>query len=414
MSSQFCSLPSRVGKFESELPEARRGFPGSEPLDHWSHIFKDFKAQGYKTLFSEDCPRFAAFNYRLHGFKEPPTDHYSRYFWAAAGITSPHCIQSKPQHQIHFDYMKSFLEAYRGQPKFGLYFMTDISHNKLYKIYLCADDFVSLLKDLSEGSALNDTLLIVMSDHGVRIGDARATLQGKLEERLPLMSLTFPKWFSQKYPDLLHNLKENSTIVTSPFDLYATFRHILNFPRTPVNLKRGESLFNKINRSRDCESTGVAEHYCPCLQWKGIDTRTEHARHAAQAVVDHVNNLTASDTLGLKLCLRLQLQEILTAHQKIPNMKLTQYLGPSDRHGRKPMFSRRSATLDKCLYQVQLRTIPGKGLFEASVSFDGAKYGVTGEISRINLYGEQPRCILDKSPHLRKYCLCKDYKGTME
>ena len=288
--------------------------------------------------------------------------------------------------------------------------MTDISHNNLANIYLCADDFAALLKDLWEGNALNDTLLIVMSDHGVRIGDARATLQGKLEERLPLMSLTFPKWFAQQHPGLIHNLKENSNIVTSPFDLYATFKHILSYPQTPAKLTRGGSLLGNISRSRDCESTGVAEHYCPCVQWKEIDKRADHAQRAAQAVVDHVNNLTASDPLGLDLCLRLHLHEILAAHQKIPNMKLAQYLGSSDIHGRKPMFSREKAKLDKCLYQVQLQTMPGKGLFEASVSFDGDQYRVTGEISRINLYGEQPRCILDKSPHLRKYCLCKDYK----
>lgn len=325
-------------------------------------------------------------------------------------MTSPHCVHSKPQHQIHFDYIKSFVEAYRQQPKFGLFFMTGISHNNLNTIYRCVGDFVSLLKDLNEGNALNDTLLIVMSDHGARIGEARATFQGKLEERLPLMALKLPKWFSQQHPDLIHNLKENSDIVTSPFDLYATFRHILSYPQTPSDLIRGESLFSKLNRSRECQSTGIAEHYCPCIQWKEIDTRADHARRAAEAVVDHVNNLTASDSLGLNLCSRLQLQEILSAHQKVPNVKVAQYLGSSDVHGRKPMFLRNSATLDECLYQVQLRTMPGKGLFEASVSFDGDDYRVSGEISRINLYGEQPRCILDKSPHLRKYCLCKDYK----
>lgn len=114
--------------------------------------------------------------------------------------------------------------------------------------------------------------------------------------------------------------------------------------------------------------------------------------------------------IGSSLCSRLQLHEVLSAYQKIASVKVAQYLGSADVHGRRPVFSRDSTTFDKCLYHVQLRTVPGKGLFEASVSFDGDKYQVIGEISRINLYGEQPRCILDKSPHLRKYCLCKDYE----
>lgn len=354
---------------------------------------------------------YGAFNYRLHGFKEPPTDHFTRYFWEAARLTSRHCVHSKPQHQIHFDYIKSYFEAYRQQPKFGLFFQTDISHNNLESIYHCASDFHALLRGLSEGNLLNDTLLIVMSDHGFRYGNTRATMQGKLEERLPLMSLTFPKWFLEQHPDLIHNLKENSNIVTSPFDLYATFKHILSYPQSPVNFTRGESLLSNINRSRDCEEAGVAEHYCPCVQWKEIDTRADHVRRAAQAVVDHVNNLTASDLLGLSLCSRLQLHEILSAYQKLPNMKFAQFLGSFDIHGRKPMFSRDTATVYECLYQVQLQTVPGHGLYEASVNFQNGKFRVIGDISRINLYGEQPRCIVDKSPGLRKFCLCKDYRG---
>lgn len=399
-----------TGKFECELPEARRGLSGSGPLDRWPHIFKDFKSQGYATLFSEDCPGYAAFNYRLHGFNETPTDHFSRCFWQAARKTSPNCVHSKPHHQIHFDYIRSFAKAYPQQPKFGLFFMTEISHNNLNTVYQCADDFASLLKDLHQGNALNRTLLIVMSDHGARVGEARETFQGKLEERLPLMAFTLPRWFSQQYPGLVQNLKGNSKLVTSPFDLYATFRHLISFPQTPNNLRRGESLFSKLDQSRDCQSTGIAEHYCPCLQWKEVDTREDHVRGAAEAILHRINNLTASEPLGLSLCLRLQLHEVTSAYQKIANVKVAQYLGSADADGRKPMFSREGRTFEKCLYQVQIRTSPGRGLYEASVSYDGDNFQVTGEISRINLYGEQPRCILDKSPHLRKYCLCKDYK----
>ena len=362
-------------------------------------------------MFSEDCPQYASFNYRLLGFTEPPTDHFSRYFWQAARLTSAHCVRSQLQHQIHFNYVKSFLEAYRQQPKFGLFFFTDISHSNLKSIYSSASDFLALLRDLSNGNLLNDTLLIVMSDHGFRYGQTRATFQGRFEERLPVMSLTFPKWFQEQHSDLMKIIKENSKIVTSPFDLYATFKHMLTYPQTPVDLLRGESLLSYINRSRHCEKAGVAVHYCPCVQWKEIDTRLSHVRRAAQVVVDHVNNLTASDPLGLELCSRLELHKISTAYQKLPNLKLAQFIGSADVHGRKPMFSTGADTVHECLYQVQLQTLPGNGLYEASVNFQDGKYRIINDISRLNLYGEQPRCILDKRPDLRKYCLCKDYQG---
>ena len=56
------------------------------------------------------------------------------------------------------------------------------------------------------------------------------------------MSLTFPKWFQQQHRDLMKVIKENSNIVTSPFDLYATFKHMLTYPQAPVDLLRGESV----------------------------------------------------------------------------------------------------------------------------------------------------------------------------
>lgn len=124
-----------------------------------------------------------------------------------------------------------------------------------------------------------------------------------------------------------------------------------------------------------------------------------------------MNNLTASDPLSLSLCSRLEIEKVLSAYQKLPNIKIAQFLGSYDVHGRKPMFSRGDVTVSECLYQVQIQTVPGNGLYEASVNALDGEYRVTGDISRINLYGEQPRCILEKRPDLRKFCLCKDYDG---
>lgn len=73
-----------TGIAEKMQPEARRSEPNAEPVDKWRWILKDFKEKGYATLFSEDDAKFGSFSYRLHGFKEPPSDHYSRPFWLEA------------------------------------------------------------------------------------------------------------------------------------------------------------------------------------------------------------------------------------------------------------------------------------------------------------------------------------------
>ena len=54
------------------------------------------------------------------------------------------------------------------------------------------------------------------------------------------------------------------------------------------------------------------------------------------------------------------------------------------------------------------RTRPGGGVFEASVKYWGGSFTVSGDISRLNRYGDQPKCILERRSDLRKFCLCRN------
>ena len=395
------------GKLETELPEARRGFEGARNVDNWPWAFKDFKAKGYATLYSEDDPGVGTFQYRLHGFGEPPADHYSRCFWQAATVTNGHCIGSKPQHAFHLDYVEKFFEAYRGKPKFGFLFLSLISHGDLSSAYLAGQDIHELLKRLQSENFLNDTMLVVMGDHGFRFGEARTTLQGKLEERLPLLSVTLPPWFRKQFPQLVQNLEHNANLLVTPFDLHATLKHILSYPDLPHRSSRATSLFDLIPESRDCATAGVAEHYCPCVRWQPVDKDHWSIKQSAQTAVAHINNMTLSDVDGVKLCARLELAEVVNSYQKIPKAKMQQHLGAADMHGRIAKFADEPLPITDCMYQLEIRTRPGDALFEVSVTGINGQFHVAGEPSRVNKYGDQPKCIQDKKPHLRKYCFCK-------
>jgi hypothetical protein len=362
-------------------------------------------------MFSEDCPLYAAFNYRLHGFNNTPTDHFSRYFWESAQMTQRFCIHNKPQHLIHLDYIETFFEAYPNTPKLEVAFFTEVTHNDLNTVHLCVDDFTKFVKNLKQENRLNDTILIIFGDHGFRYGESRATFQGHLEERLPLLSFTFPSWFDNGHPEILANVRHNADTVTSPFDIHATLRHILTYPELPktTNHNRGTSMFQKISKSRDCETAGVAEHYCPCLNLKTADLSHKHVTLGSDALVKHINKMLLSDKRSATLCHQLKVKKILSSLQQMPNTKFQQFLGSADVHGRVPKFSKVKKVFKECNYQIQIQTSPGDGLFEAPVRFRDGLFTVTGDISRIDMYAEQPRCILDKRPDMRKYCLCKDY-----
>lgn len=60
-------------------------------------------------------------------------------------------------------------------------------------------------------------------------------------------------------------------------------------------------------------------------------------------------------------------------------------------------------------FMVTVRVRPSGALLEATVGYDVATGNMTliGDISRINLYGDQSHCI--DSAFLKKYCFCRDF-----
>ena len=121
------------------------------------------------------------------------------------------------------------------------------------------------MEELRREGILNDTVLIVMADHGARFGKIRATLQGKMEERLPMMSLTFPPRFHKAYPDNVHHLIQNINRLSTPFDLHETLLDIVKPERLkekPNLGSRGLSFLREIPLNRTCESADIPIHWC--------------------------------------------------------------------------------------------------------------------------------------------------------
>lgn len=62
-------------------------------------------------------------------------------------------------------------------------------------------------------------------------------------------------------------------------------------------------------------------------------------------------------------------------------------------------------------YQIKAMLKPGNSLFEASIVHDLEKNVFNlrlSDVSRINMYGRQARCVENDLPQLRKYCFCRD------
>jgi hypothetical protein len=161
-----------------------------------------------------------------------------------------------------------------------------------------------------------------MADHGARYGKVRKTVQGKIEERMPMMSIRYPVEFLKKYPNVLTNLKLNKERLTAPFDIHETITDVLDkhrFSEAISKKQRGISLSHEVPFDRTCSDAGIDIHWCSCLVRIKQDIKNEHVQKAAREIVSYINKMT----LPLrKFCRNLELQDIKSAYVMIPNEKV--------------------------------------------------------------------------------------------
>jgi len=144
----------------------------------------------------------------------------------------------------------------------------------------------------------DNTALFLYSDHGPRFTDKRSRNNRYIEERLPFFAIYLPQWFKQKYPAKLNNLKVNSNLLTTPFDIYATIRELTCLKPLEKNHDfpmRSISLLEKINLKRSCDSIPVSDHYCACVQnWISVKISDPKIKEAVLFAIQIINQITSS------------------------------------------------------------------------------------------------------------------------
>ena len=405
-------LPILTGKTELELPEARRGKPGASTVDGHPWIWKDFENIGYVSQYGEDGASFGTFHYRMLGFKNSPVDHYMRPFYNLAeklySKNKPYCLGSLPRHQNMMNWIRDFYQMYKDEPKFSFLFHSEFTHGYTNELQKADNDLKTFLESLYSGGYLNNTIIILMADHGARFHDLRQTVQGKVEERMPYFGFRFPSWFAKRYPDAFFTFKNNIHKLTTPFDIHETFMDIVKYSgggKGDVK-HRGISLFKEIPRERTCSDAGIEAHWCACLNWKDVNTTGKLTKRAVKELISEINNLILSQK---NLCAEVVLDKVISVVKYEPNRDLLKFKGSADLRGFKPDMSDKMNTTE-ILYQVTIKTKPAAAIFEATIKYftkqDKFKANER-EISRINKYGTQPHCVMEHLPHLRPYCYCR-------
>lgn len=382
-------------------PMATPGYDGC------SFIWKRYKQAGYKTVFAEDVGLLGLFNFCRSGFRRAPTDYYLRPIVLEMekriaykkDLNVNLCMGGRRTADVLMEYMRKMVPHMKRQLFFSFFWSVSLTHDYFNSPTLLDAQLAFNLRLLQESGILNHTLVLLMSDHGMRWGSFRKTYQGMMEERQPLLIALYPPWLKQRYPLAVANLELNAKRLTTHFDLHATLVQLLNMhnleadqlQRSTEDLKdidstlpRGISLFLPVPVERNCEQAGIAAHWCTCHQREELPTNDGRVQRAARYLVRLINDRLVAHPQ----CRTLYLNSILQAFIAAPHQKMLKEL-------------RTDYAMDITL---RLQTKPGLGVFESTVRMSGYASALTGTISRINLYGSQSYCINDSA--LKMFCYC--------
>ena len=111
-----------------------------------------------------------------------------------------------------------------------------------------------------------DTLIVLMSDHGMHFGIPKMTDIGDLEHKLPFMIWLYPK--NKLSENVNETLIHNEQSLFTLWDFRKTLLSIFNqtysrsfrFMRSRRNL-----LLNKISYKRSCKRARIPQDRCPCM-----------------------------------------------------------------------------------------------------------------------------------------------------
>ncbi|CAD6998483.1 uncharacterized protein LOC101462702 isoform X2 [Ceratitis capitata] len=398
-------IPLLTGLASDELKLSCMRAKGMNYIDGCPFIWKRFKEAGYITAFLEDVAESSIFGVNPI-FKYQPTDYYIRpitlemekkiqYYYS---VNVNLCMGGRRTVDLVLEMVHKLMPFLQTENFFSLFWLLSMTQDLIYMPKLLDNDFVDLFERFQTSGIFNKTVVLLMSDHGLRWGSFRGTYQGMMEERQPLLVAIYPTWFKQKYAKAVYNLENNAKRLTTFYDVYATLLDLLNLDNLrPSTLQarskeilesdvipRGISLFLSVPETRTCENAGIAKQWCTCYQRTEMPTNDGQVQEAARYTVKLINEQLKS----YPQCRVLYLNSILEAVMLTPHNTIIRDV--NNDYG-----------VDISL---RLQTKPGLAVFESTVRIAGSKKKLASTISRLNLYESQSYCI--KKSELKMYCYC--------
>ncbi|XP_053601810.1 uncharacterized protein LOC128670283 [Plodia interpunctella] len=390
-------IPMLLGISVQELPRTCMPHKGST-FDNCPFVWEWFKQAGYYTALGEDSSWLGTFNYLRGGFLNTPTDYYIHTFISEVEKLMKKrkktlCSNDKYLFQMLLDYAQDLTTTLKANKLFGFFWEITMSHDYLNNAAVMDESYLKFLNTLEANEYLEKTVLILVSDHGMRWGQIRSTKQGRLEERLPFVFILAPPSFRENYAEAYNNLQINSKRLTTPFNLNAMLNDLVNLDninnekilaKSKENYWRNRniSLFLPIPMNRTCQLAGISDHWCTCHKDIPISKENVFVKKGSEYMITYINNMLNT----YRQCAQLTIAELLEAREMIAGEAEKDEVGWRE-------------------FLIVARTKPGDAEFEATLRrHDDGQWALAGQVSRLNLYGNQSYCVDDNL--LKLYCYC--------
>ena len=149
---------------------------------------------------------------------------------------------------------------------------------------------------MNDTNNFENTVLVLVADHGSHYGKLRRSEFGSVDHHYPLLEMFFPPSFD---PVALSTLGANENRLITAYDIHATVKHLITYPqplskgsdihRADTVVDWSYSLFEPIPANRTCVDAHIGLEYCGCLRWNAVqDEKIE--KQIAEYLLARVNS----------------------------------------------------------------------------------------------------------------------------
>uniref|UniRef100_T1KAW5 Uncharacterized protein n=1 Tax=Tetranychus urticae TaxID=32264 RepID=T1KAW5_TETUR len=386
------------------------------PYDDVPFIWDDFKRQNYTTGYIEDDPKQQLFDCKALGFEKAPTDWYPRPYWLKMDYDQrdqerSFCYKGKPKIIYWLKQIQQFLNKVTKtkRPFFLWSFYIQVTHDDFNNAQLVDQyiaDFINSYRHI-----LENTVFVIMGDHGNRYGPLFMTEYGQIETRMPLFNIHVPPQLLHEHQHLAHYLKMNEKRLTTWLDVREMLKDIVSGNYEPIVYHSKRAAYSvwreEVPLDRTCKDALIPMEFCLCLKRHNFPVDSQLAQTASNALITKLNQALSDYN---NICHELSLKSIYRSEVSKTHI-LVRALYIVLKHivdliVRLPGESNR--------VEVTISAKPSDGVFQAQLylknttnldNSDIDDWVLEGDISRLNAYGNQSSCIDDRV--LRKYCYCR-------